>query len=56
MALTTQERQELLAETISLLTFELEFTQTPYFIQVIKERQLKTAQKQLKKYREESAK
>lgn len=52
MTLTTQEQQELLAETISLLTFELEFTEIPYFIRVIKERQLKTAQKQMKIYRE----
>ncbi|WP_446907740.1 hypothetical protein [Klebsiella pneumoniae] len=51
MALTTQEQQELLAETISLLTFELEFTEIPYFIRVIKEHQLKTAQKQMKIYR-----
>lgn len=52
MALTTQEKHELLAETISLLTFELEFTELPYFIRVIKERQLKTAQAKMKKYRE----
>lgn len=47
MALTNEEKHELLLETISLLEFELENTELPYFIQSIKQRQLKTAKKQL---------
>lgn len=47
MALTKEEKHELLLETISLLEFELENTELPYFIQTIKERQLKTAKKKL---------
>lgn len=47
MALTNEEKRELLLETISLLEFELENTELPYFIIRIKERQLKTAKKQL---------
>lgn len=47
MALTNEEKHELLLETISLLEFELENAELPYFIIKIKERQLKTAKKQL---------
>lgn len=47
MALTNEEKHELLLETISLLEFELESTELPFFIQTIKERQLKTAKKKL---------
>lgn len=47
MALTKEEKRELLLETISLLEFELKNTELPYFIIRIKERQLKTAKKRL---------
>lgn len=47
MALTNEEKHELLLETISLLEFELKKTELPYFIKSIKQRQLKTAKKQL---------